>query len=494
MRSFLGVPIRVRDEVFGNLYLTDKSTAEAFTAIDEELVVGLAAAAGVAIENARLLSRVHELALVEDRERIARDLHDTVIQRLFATGMVLQSTLPLVSADPQAAIARIERRRRRPRHDDQRHPLGNLLVGAVGRRQREFAQPRPGGRRRIRRSARLHTARRVRRSGRLVGGRSDRRRCARHAARGVEQRRPPRPRDAAPRCPWKSDRTSPSGSSMTVSDLPRSAQRPVAASPTWLPGRSASEGPSPCGRGSRAAPRSSGEYPTADEACEDLGRGRSDHRVPARRPRDRPARAARPARGRGRHRRSSARRAPRTRPSAGCRPSTPTSPCSTCVSQEGNGVEACREIRSRHPRTACLMLTSFADDEALFQAIMAGAAGLRAEADPLDRPRRRRAPGGRPARTCSIRPSPPGCSSGCAAGRTRTRRSPASAAQEREVLVLLAEGSDQPPDRRAAVPRREDDQELRHVGAGQDGDGAAHRGGGLRRPPPHGPEALTRAF
>ena len=43
--------------------------------------------------------------------------------------------------------------------------------------------------------------------------------------------------------------------------------------------------------------------------------------------------------------------------------------------EEGNGVEACREIRSLHPRTACLMLTSFADDEALFHAIMAGAAG-----------------------------------------------------------------------------------------------------------------------
>jgi two-component system response regulator DevR len=42
---------------------------------------------------------------------------------------------------------------------------------------------------------------------------------------------------------------------------------------------------------------------------------------------------------------------------------------------EGNGVSACREIRSRNPRTGCLILTSFADDEALFQAIMAGAAG-----------------------------------------------------------------------------------------------------------------------
>ena len=107
MRSFLGVPIRVRDEVFGNLYLTDKSTAEVFTDVDEELVIGLAAAAGVAIENARLLTRVNDLALSEDRERIARDLHDTVIQRLFATGMLLQSTLPLVNSDPRAASSRI---------------------------------------------------------------------------------------------------------------------------------------------------------------------------------------------------------------------------------------------------------------------------------------------------------------------------------------------------------------------------------------------------
>jgi signal transduction histidine kinase len=107
MRSFLGVPIRVRDEVFGNLYLTDKSTAEVFTDIDEEMVVGLAGAAGVAIENARLHGKVHELALVEDRERIARDLHDKVIQRLFATGMSLQSTVRVVRTDPAAAIGRI---------------------------------------------------------------------------------------------------------------------------------------------------------------------------------------------------------------------------------------------------------------------------------------------------------------------------------------------------------------------------------------------------
>ena len=43
--------------------------------------------------------------------------------------------------------------------------------------------------------------------------------------------------------------------------------------------------------------------------------------------------------------------------------------------QEGDGISACREIRSRHPRTACLMLTSFADDEALMQTVLAGASG-----------------------------------------------------------------------------------------------------------------------
>jgi two-component system, NarL family, response regulator DevR len=42
---------------------------------------------------------------------------------------------------------------------------------------------------------------------------------------------------------------------------------------------------------------------------------------------------------------------------------------------DGDGIEVCREIRSRHPEVACLMLTSFADDEALFSAIMAGASG-----------------------------------------------------------------------------------------------------------------------
>ncbi|MCY0928005.1 GAF domain-containing protein [Streptomyces sp. H27-H1] len=58
MRSFLGVPIRVRDEVFGNLYLTEKRGAADFDAEDEEVLSTLAVAAGVAVDNARLYEEV----------------------------------------------------------------------------------------------------------------------------------------------------------------------------------------------------------------------------------------------------------------------------------------------------------------------------------------------------------------------------------------------------------------------------------------------------
>ena len=54
MHSFLGVPVRTRGQVFGNLYLTEKDGGEDFTDQDEQIVVALAAAAGVAISNARL--------------------------------------------------------------------------------------------------------------------------------------------------------------------------------------------------------------------------------------------------------------------------------------------------------------------------------------------------------------------------------------------------------------------------------------------------------
>ena len=98
MTSFLGVPIKVRDAVYGNLYLTDKIGWSEFTSDDEALVGALALAAGIAIENARLHQRVQAVAIYEERDRLARDLHDTVIQRLFAIGLTLQSLVSNPSA------------------------------------------------------------------------------------------------------------------------------------------------------------------------------------------------------------------------------------------------------------------------------------------------------------------------------------------------------------------------------------------------------------
>ncbi len=99
MHSFLGVPINVRNDVYGSLYLTDKVDASEFNEEDQALVEALAMAAGMAIENARLHRRVQELAVLEDRHRMARDLHDTVIQHLYAVGISLET----MAREPAAA-------------------------------------------------------------------------------------------------------------------------------------------------------------------------------------------------------------------------------------------------------------------------------------------------------------------------------------------------------------------------------------------------------
>lgn len=89
MDTFLGVPVGTAEDSFGRLYLTEKEGG--FTEEDEAVVGALAAIAGAAVESVRLRSRLAQLALVEDRERIGRDLHDSIIQDLFATGLELQS-------------------------------------------------------------------------------------------------------------------------------------------------------------------------------------------------------------------------------------------------------------------------------------------------------------------------------------------------------------------------------------------------------------------
>ena len=112
MTSFLGVPIKVRNEVYGNLYLTDKIGWSEFTRDDLALVEALALAAGIAIENTSLHQQVQVAAVFEDRDRLARDLHDTVIQRLFGVGLTLQSMAVRASTDVveglDAAVAEID--------------------------------------------------------------------------------------------------------------------------------------------------------------------------------------------------------------------------------------------------------------------------------------------------------------------------------------------------------------------------------------------------
>jgi signal transduction histidine kinase len=86
MRSFLGVPVKVRGQVFGNLYLTDKRGAEGFSTADERIVTALAAAAGVAIDNARL----YERSLMRERWQAAvAQMHGAVLEGADA-GEVLQ--------------------------------------------------------------------------------------------------------------------------------------------------------------------------------------------------------------------------------------------------------------------------------------------------------------------------------------------------------------------------------------------------------------------
>jgi len=105
MRTFLGVPIVSRGEVIGAFYLTEKKSPRGadFTDEDEELIRTLAAHAAIAIENARLHERSRELSTIEERKRLARELHDSVTQTLFSIGLTAEAAAELVDADPAGA-------------------------------------------------------------------------------------------------------------------------------------------------------------------------------------------------------------------------------------------------------------------------------------------------------------------------------------------------------------------------------------------------------
>ena len=103
MESFLGVPVLAGGEMLGNLYLTNKMGAAEFSLADQEMVELLAAHAAIAIQNARLYEQVGRLAIVEERTRIGMDLHDGVIQSIYAVGLTLESTRLVLQQNPEEA-------------------------------------------------------------------------------------------------------------------------------------------------------------------------------------------------------------------------------------------------------------------------------------------------------------------------------------------------------------------------------------------------------
>jgi signal transduction histidine kinase len=109
MRSFLGVPITVGGLSVGRLYLTNKIGALEFSDEDQSLVETFALHAGIAMENARLHEQLQRLAVVDERDRISKDLHDGIIQNMYAVSLSLEDVPELMEDDRKEAADRVER-------------------------------------------------------------------------------------------------------------------------------------------------------------------------------------------------------------------------------------------------------------------------------------------------------------------------------------------------------------------------------------------------
>jgi len=109
MKSFLGVPITIKGISLGRLYLTNKIGSDDFSEDDRSLVETFALHAGIAMENARLHEQLQRLAVVDERERISKDLHDGIIQNMYAVGLSLEDVPELMVDDRAEAAARVER-------------------------------------------------------------------------------------------------------------------------------------------------------------------------------------------------------------------------------------------------------------------------------------------------------------------------------------------------------------------------------------------------
>ncbi len=109
MTSFIGLPIIYEGRIVGDLYLTDKNGGQPFSKQDEEMLRTFAAHAAIAIENARLYGQVQDFAVLEERDRIGMDLHDGVIQSLYATGLTLENALEDLEHDQAQVQPQLEK-------------------------------------------------------------------------------------------------------------------------------------------------------------------------------------------------------------------------------------------------------------------------------------------------------------------------------------------------------------------------------------------------
>ncbi|MFC4589068.1 GAF domain-containing sensor histidine kinase [Sphaerisporangium corydalis] len=109
MKDFIGVPIRDADHVLGIIFLANKRAPGGFTQEDQDLLTLFAAHAAIALTNARLYERGRELTIVEERNRMARELHDAVTQKLFSLRLTAKAAAALVASDPERAMTEIDR-------------------------------------------------------------------------------------------------------------------------------------------------------------------------------------------------------------------------------------------------------------------------------------------------------------------------------------------------------------------------------------------------
>jgi len=107
LTDVLGVPIRQGESVLGFIFAACKSGPDGFTERDEQVVGLFAAHAAIALTNARLYERGRELSVLEERARLARDLHDAVSQKLFSVRAKARAAAVLVERDPGRAVAEI---------------------------------------------------------------------------------------------------------------------------------------------------------------------------------------------------------------------------------------------------------------------------------------------------------------------------------------------------------------------------------------------------